>query len=210
MSRYRCERTDSPTAGPGAPSPPLSSFRSQSTPGAAVRRPPRRVRSPLAAMFRARQLLRLSALTPLHGRSYADAAAGPAAMAFTFASPTQVFYNGANVKQVDVPTLTGSFGILASHVPTLQVLKPGVVTVYGEDGTATKYFVSSGSVTVNADSTVQVLAEEAVTMDMLDLATAKSNLEKAVSEMAAASDEASKAEAQIKVEANEALVKALE
>lgn len=30
--------------------------------------------------------------------------------------------------------------------------------------------VSSGSVTVHADSTVQVLAEEAVTMDMLDLA----------------------------------------
>lgn len=54
--------------------------------------------------------------------------------------PVQVFYNGANVKQVDVPTLTGSFGILASHVPTLQVLKPGVVTVYAEDGTATKYF----------------------------------------------------------------------
>ncbi|XP_064030946.1 ATP synthase subunit delta, mitochondrial [Pogoniulus pusillus] len=72
------------------------------------------------------------------------------------------------------------------------------------------FAVSSGSVTVNADSTVQVLAEEAVTMDMLDLATAKSNLEKAVSEMAAASDEAAKAEAQIKVEANEALVKALE
>lgn len=42
------------------------------------------------------------------------------------------------------------------------------------------------------------------------LQTAKSNLEKAVSEMAAASDEAAKAEAQIKVEANEALVKALE
>lgn len=30
--------------------------------------------------------------------------------------------------------------------------------------------VSSGSVTVNADSSVQVLAEEAVTLDMLDLA----------------------------------------
>ncbi|XP_014165631.1 ATP synthase subunit delta, mitochondrial [Geospiza fortis] len=129
---------------------------------------------------------------------------------FLLSPSIQVFYNGANVKQVDVPTLTGSFGILASHVPTLQVLRPGVVTVHAEDGTATKYFVSSGSVTVHADSTVQVLAEEAVTMDMLDLATAKSNLEKAVSEMAAASDEAAKAEAQIKVEANEALVKALE
>lgn len=54
-----------------------------------------------------------------------------------------MFYNGTTVKQVDVPTLTGSFGILASHVPTLQVLKPGVVTVYAEDGTATKYFGES-------------------------------------------------------------------
>uniref|UniRef100_A0A8C3J518 ATP synthase F(1) complex subunit delta, mitochondrial n=1 Tax=Calidris pygmaea TaxID=425635 RepID=A0A8C3J518_9CHAR len=128
-------------------------------------------------MFCARRLLLLRAaarpalpVPPPRARGYAEAAAGPTPMAFTFASPTQVFYNGANVKQVDVPTLTGSFGILASHVPTLQVLKPGVVTVYAEDGTATKYFVSSGSVTVHADSTVQVLAEEAVTMDMLDLA----------------------------------------
>lgn len=54
------------------------------------------------------------------------------------------------MRQVDVPTLTGSFGILAAHVPTLQVLKPGVVTVYGEDGTATKYFgegLGGGAVT---------------------------------------------------------------
>lgn len=57
-----------------------------------------------------------------------------------------MFYNGTTVKQVDVPTLTGSFGILASHVPTLQVLKPGVVTVYAEDGTATKYFGESWGV----------------------------------------------------------------
>uniref|UniRef100_A0A8B9EAH0 ATP synthase F(1) complex subunit delta, mitochondrial n=1 Tax=Anser cygnoides TaxID=8845 RepID=A0A8B9EAH0_ANSCY len=134
-------------------------------------------------MLCARRLLRLAALPPPRARSYAEPAAGPAAMAFTFASPTQVggggrraagpgaavtsqcppgpvpsrpvpsipaalspqvFYNGAAVKQVDVPTLTGSFGILAAHVPTLQVLKPGVVTVYGEDGTATKYFGEDG------------------------------------------------------------------
>ncbi|KAJ6655161.1 hypothetical protein lerEdw1_005639, partial [Lerista edwardsae] len=121
-----------------------------------------------------------------------------------------VFYNAANVKQVDVPTLSGSFGILAAHVPTLQVLKPGVVTVFAEDGSATKYFVSSGSITVNADSSVQLLAEEAAPLDQLDLAAAKSNLEKAISALASASDETAKAEAQINVEANEALVKALE
>ncbi|XP_032992466.1 ATP synthase subunit delta, mitochondrial [Lacerta agilis] len=146
-----------------------------------------------------------------HARHYAEpAAAGQAQMSFTFASPSQVFYNGANVKQVDVPTMSGSFGILASHVPTLQVLRPGVVTVFAEDGSSTKYFISSGSVTVNADSSVQLLAEEVATLDQLDAATAKSNLEKALSAVASASDEAAKAEAQINVEANEAIVKALE
>lgn len=55
-------------------------------------------------------------------------------------STLQVFFNGANVKQVDVPTLTGAFGILPAHVPTLQVLRPGVVTVFADDGPAAKYF----------------------------------------------------------------------
>ncbi|XP_077187553.1 ATP synthase F(1) complex subunit delta, mitochondrial [Paroedura picta] len=146
------------------------------------------------------------------GRPYAEAApaAAGAQMAFTFASPTEVLYNAANVKQVDVPTLNGVFGILPAHVPTLQVLRPGVVTVFTEEGSATKFFVSSGSVTVNADSTVQLLAEEVAQLDHLDLAAAKSNLEKALSEVSSASDDIAKAEAQISVEANEALVKALE
>ncbi|XP_008566258.1 PREDICTED: ATP synthase subunit delta, mitochondrial [Galeopterus variegatus] len=140
----------------------------------------------------------------------APAAAAPGQMSFTFASPTQVFFDGANVRQVDVPTLTGAFGILAAHVPTLQVLRPGLVVVHAEDGTTSKYFVSSGSITVNADSSVQLLAEEAVTLDMLDLGAAKANLEKAQSELSGAADEATRAEIQIRIEANEALVKALE
>ncbi|XP_035509760.1 ATP synthase subunit delta, mitochondrial [Morone saxatilis] len=143
-------------------------------------------------------------------RSYAEAATSGPQMSFTFASPTQVFFNGASVKQVDVPTLTGAFGILPAHVPTLQVLRPGVVTVFGDDGSAVKYFVSSGSVTVNADSSVQLLAEEAVPLDQLDVAAAKANLEKAQSDLAGTSDEALRAEVQISIEANEAIVKALE
>lgn len=61
-------------------------------------------------------------------------------------------------------SLSGDFGILAQHVPTLAALKPGVITVHAEDGQA-KYFVSSGTVTVNSDSSVQILAEEAVPVD---------------------------------------------
>ncbi|XP_037530728.1 ATP synthase subunit delta, mitochondrial [Nematolebias whitei] len=142
-------------------------------------------------------------------RSYAEASGAPQ-MSFTFASPTQVFFSEASVKQVDVPALTGVFGILPAHVPTLQVLRPGVVTVFSEDGTAAKYFVSSGSVTVNADSSVQLLAEEAVPLDQLDIAAAKANLEKAQSELVGAADEAARAEVQISIEANEAIVKALQ
>ncbi|XP_016340669.1 ATP synthase subunit delta, mitochondrial-like [Sinocyclocheilus anshuiensis] len=122
----------------------------------------------------------------------------------------QVFFKEANVKQIDVPTLTGAFGILPAHVPTLQVLRPGVVTVFNDDGSSTKYFVSSGSVTVNADSSVQLLAEEAVPLDSLDLAAAKANLEKAQSELGGISDEAARAGVLISIEANEAIVKALE
>ncbi|KAF6305801.1 ATP synthase F1 subunit delta [Rhinolophus ferrumequinum] len=174
-------------------------------------------RSPAAAMLPA-SLLRRPGLSRLvrQARAYAEAAAapapaaGPGQMSFTFASPTQVFFNGANVRQVDVPTQTGAFGILAAHVPTLQVLRPGLVVVHAEDGTTSKYFVSSGSVTVNADSSVQLLAEEAVTLDMLDLGAAKANLEKAQSELSGAADEVARAEIQIRIEASEALVKALE
>lgn len=45
-----------------------------------------------------------------------------------------------SVKQVDVTSTTGSFGILPSHVPAVSVLKPGLVTVYEDDNKTAKYF----------------------------------------------------------------------
>ncbi|XP_026863927.2 ATP synthase subunit delta, mitochondrial [Electrophorus electricus] len=161
-------------------------------------------------MMAARLLLRRAAPALRQVRGYAEAVTSATQMSFTFASPTEVFFKAASVKQVDVPTMTGAFGILPAHVPTLQVLRPGVVTVFSEDGSSSKYFVSSGSITVNADSSVQLLAEEAVPLESLDLAAAKANLEKAQAELLSTSDEASKAEVQISIEANEAIVKALE
>ena len=73
-------------------------------------------------------------------------------MSFTFAAPNGVHYKDADVKQIDVPSLAGSFGIMPNHVPSLAVLAPGVVTVYEENGAANKFFVSSGTVTINDDS----------------------------------------------------------
>jgi len=139
-------------------------------------------------------------------RGYADGSA----MSLTFAAPTQVLYNNISVKQIDVPSFSGSFGILPAHVPTLAVLQPGVVVVYENDGSAKKFFVSSGTVTINEDSTVQLLAEEAVPVEHLDINAAKELLNQAQSQLVSASTEKAKAEAQISIEVSEALVKACE
>lgn len=66
-----------------------------------------------------------------------------------------MFFNSANVRQVDVPTQTGAFGILAAHVPTLQVLRPGLVVVHAEDGTTSKYFGESSGHTDSRGRTSQ-------------------------------------------------------
>jgi F-type H+-transporting ATPase subunit delta len=141
----------------------------------------------------------------LSRRNYADLA-----MAFTFASQNQVFYDKADVKQVDVPSFSGNFGILPAHVPSLAVLKPGVVTVYEQSGASKKIFVSSGIVTINEDSSVQVLAEEAVDVADLDAAASRDVLSKSQSAVSAAASEEAKAEAMIAVEVAEELVKAAE
>uniref|UniRef100_A0A452I7D4 F1F0-ATP synthase delta subunit C-terminal domain-containing protein n=1 Tax=Gopherus agassizii TaxID=38772 RepID=A0A452I7D4_9SAUR len=127
------------------------------------------------------------AAAPASAHSYAEAAASPAQMSFTFALPTQV----------DVPALSGSFGILSAYVPTLLVLNPGVVT-------------SLPRMAQQPSTLCSCWQKVAATLDMLDLATAKSNLDKALSHLAAAPAGMANVEAQINVEAGKALVKALE
>merc|ERR1712059_114831 len=131
-----------------------------------------------------------------------------AEMSFTFAAPNALHYNAASVKQIDVPSFSGSFGILPAHVASLAVLKPGVVTVYEGGGAAKKFFVSSGSITINDDHSVQIIAEEAHKVEDLDLAAAREVLASAQAEASKAGDEVAKAEAQIAVEVGEALVAA--
>ncbi|XP_055629600.1 ATP synthase subunit delta, mitochondrial [Toxorhynchites rutilus septentrionalis] len=144
------------------------------------------------------------ALRAVQSRGYADE------MAFTLAAANKVFYDATNVRQVDVPSFSGSFGILPKHVPTLAILKPGVVTIYEQDGAAKKVFVSSGTITVNEDSSVQVLAEEAHPVEDLDSGACREILSNAQSQLSSASSEVERAEAGIAVEVAEALVKAAE
>ncbi|XP_021964314.1 ATP synthase subunit delta, mitochondrial [Folsomia candida] len=157
-------------------------------------------------MFLSRVGTRTSASLQVIRRGYAAATGNE--MAFTFAAPYQVYYNKANIKQVDVPSFSGAFGILPNHVPTLAVLKPGVLSVTEGDSSIKKFFVSSGSITVNEDSSVQILAEEAVPLDMIDASAAQQELTAAQQELSRATGDKEKASAQIAVEVAEALVAA--
>lgn len=89
------------------------------------------------------------------------------------------------------------------------VLKPGVVTVYEKDGATKKVFVSSGTVTVNVDSSVQVLAEEAQPLEDLDARAAQETLQAAQQQLSSAKDDKERAEATIAVEVAELVVSAL-
>jgi len=159
----------------------------------------------------ARTVLKLTTVPNLRRlpvRGYAEPAAG--GMPLTFGCPGQVFYNKVNVKQVDVPSQSGFFGILPHHVPTLAVFQPGVVTVFENDGATKKYFVSSGSITVNSDSSVILNAEEACETKDLDAQAAKQGLTEAHRQVGSAKDDKERAEAQIRVDVYDALVKAAE
>lgn len=119
-------------------------------------------------------------------------------LVLTFSSPSQSFYKDTKVKQVDVPSYSGNLGILADHVPILAVMKPGLVTVYQEDGSTKKIFVAAGTVTMNEDSSLLLLASEAVPLEDLDVDAAQKNLAKANS--------GSSPEAKIQAEVNQAII----
>ncbi|XP_049534637.1 ATP synthase subunit delta, mitochondrial-like isoform X2 [Anopheles darlingi] len=131
-------------------------------------------------------------------------------MNFTLAAANRVFYNNEEIRQVDVPSFSGSFGILPKHVPTLAVLMPGIVTVFENDGSLKKIFVSSGTVTINQDASVQVLAEEAHPVEDLDSSSCRDIQLNAQSQLSAATGHQEVAEAAIAVEVAEALVRAVE
>ncbi|CAH8493286.1 unnamed protein product [Dicrocoelium dendriticum] len=130
-------------------------------------------------------------------------------LTLTFASAGQVFYNKVAVRQVDVPTLSGRIGVLAEHVPTIACLSPGVVSVTENDGKTNDFFVSSGTVTVNSDSSIQIITEEAAALDDFDARAVSEGFHRTQSELSTAQTDLARAELQIALEAYEQLNQAV-
>jgi len=136
-------------------------------------------------------------------RGYADAAVSADKIQLTLALPTKILFDKSEVTQVNLPTTAGNIGVLASHVPTIEELVPGVVDVI--DGSETKsYFVAGGFASVSEGSLLKVNAIEASPLEDFSAAEAKSLLAEA-QKNAASSDEATATQAKIEVEVLEAL-----
>lgn len=69
----------------------------------------------MSFVMRSSRLLARHGAQLMQARNYAEAAA----LKLTLAGANKVFYDATEVRQVDVPSFSGDFGILATHVPTL-------------------------------------------------------------------------------------------
>jgi len=116
------------------------------------------------------------------------------------------------VHMVTLPAVTGVMGVLADHAPTIAQLKPGVVTVHGNDvaDVTHRLFVSGGFACIKADSTAEVTAVEAVKVEDLDPVLVRKGLDDATAALSKASSEREKAEAQIVIDVSEAMLQAIE
>lgn len=143
-----------------------------------------------------------------------EKAAGlPDKLTLNFYMPHEVAFQKAPVDLVLVPAVTGDFGVMPGHVPTVAQLRPGVVTVHKElDKSVEKYFVSSGFAFVHDNSTADICAVESVKLEDLDPEAVRAGLAEYNAKLAASQakgDDYETAAAQIGVEVYSAMSSAL-
>lgn len=137
----------------------------------------------------------------------------PEKLTLNFYKPYDVEFQKTPVDLVLVPAVTGDFGVMPGHVPTVAQLRPGVVTVHKElDKSVDKYFVSSGFAFVHDDSTADLCAVEAVKVEDLDPEAVRAGLAEYTAKLASSQskgDDYETAAAQIGVEVYSAMSAAL-
>ncbi|CAG8576936.1 18021_t:CDS:2 [Racocetra fulgida] len=74
-------------------------------------------------------------------------------------------YKNVEVQQVNIAATSGDMGILASHVPSIEQLKPGVIEVIENANTTKKFFVSGGFAIINPNSSLDINVVEAFPLE---------------------------------------------
>jgi len=120
----------------------------------------------------------------------------------------QTLVDDQEVTQVNVSASSGDLGILASHVPSVEELRPGLLEVIDSAGSK-KWFVSGGFATIHPNNRLTVNAVEAYTLDQFSPEAVRQGLSEAQRVAGGSGSPEEKAEAEIKVEVFTALQSAL-
>jgi F-type H+-transporting ATPase subunit epsilon len=126
---------------------------------------------------------------------------------FELVSPARLLFSG-DVASVAIPGTEGEMGIFPGHAPVLSTLRPGVVTVYRDQGQPEKIFVRGGFAEVNPKG-LTVLAETAIPLAELDAAALARQVKNAEEDVADAKDDETRRRATENLEHLKALQAAL-
>ncbi|KAF8934532.1 delta subunit of the central stalk of mitochondrial F1F0 ATP synthase, atp16 [Haplosporangium bisporale] len=121
---------------------------------------------------------------------------------------SRTIYKDVSVTQVNIAAVSGDMGILASHVSSIEQLRPGVVEVLEAAGSK-KFFVSGGFATMNPDSSLNINAIEAFPVDEFSAEAVRHGLAEAQRLANSGATEEEKIAAKIEVEVFEALQAAI-
>jgi len=111
---------------------------------------------------------------------------------FELVSPERLVFAG-EVSQVDVPGEEGEFGVLAGHAPYIAALRPGVLTIYGDD--RPQRLVVRGGLAEMGPSGLTVLAEQAIPVEDIDAAMIAQAIKDAEEDIVLAKTETERARA---------------
>jgi len=125
---------------------------------------------------------------------------------FELVSPERLVFAG-EVSQVDVPGEEGEFGVFAGHAPYIATLKPGVLTIYGEDGP--QRLVVQGGLAEMGPTGLTVLAEQAIPVAEIDSALIAQAIKDTEEDLADADNDAKRDKARERLQQLNALKSAL-
>jgi F-type H+-transporting ATPase subunit epsilon len=114
-------------------------------------------------------------------------------IAFDLVSPERLLLSDT-AEMVTIPGTEGYMGVMAGHSPTISTLRPGTITVQGATAGETRYFIRGGFAEITAGK-VTVLAEEAIPLAEVNIATLDQRIRDTEEDIAAAKSDIDKARA---------------
>ncbi|KAJ2906709.1 ATP synthase subunit delta [Zalerion maritima] len=125
---------------------------------------------------------------PLQRRGYAEAVSDKS------------IYKSQEVVQVNIAADSGDMGVLANHVPVIEQLKPGAVTIIEEDGANKQFFLAGGFAYMLPNNNMDVAAVEGAPLEDFNPDAVKNLLAEAQKVASGSGSEQDIAEAKIEIE----------